>query len=211
AAGVTEAYSMRAVLGRVHHVDDRVALRPGQAGDSLDHAIAVVDDEANGCGLRMCAIARRCDGEQHRCQHNSRRASAEVIATAPGHCLTPPRVELPTRATGPNRVAAHSSMMATSASRPSVNAAGPGCRMSGDLISRRKPSRTAGTSAKPGRAATLAGTNFLPHQEPTMMSGLGAVNFSPPTMRAFAVFRRGNAGKTTEPPAVSMRFGGPPG
>src|SRR5258707_11545860 len=61
-------------------------------------------------------------------------------------------------------------MMAASASSPSVNAAGPGCRMSGDLISRRKPSRTAAISAKPGRAATFVGTNFLPHQEPMMMS-----------------------------------------
>src|SRR5262249_42153392 len=45
AAGVTEGYSMRAVLGRVHHIENRAALRPGKAGDSLDHPIAIVDDE----------------------------------------------------------------------------------------------------------------------------------------------------------------------
>src|SRR5499427_5035388 len=66
AAGVTEAYAMRAVLGRVHHIENLAALRPGQAGDGLDRAIAVVDDEANGCGLRVRSLARRRDGEQHR-------------------------------------------------------------------------------------------------------------------------------------------------
>src|SRR6516165_9851999 len=50
-AGVAEAYSMRAVLGRVHHIENRAALRPGQAGDGLDHAIAIVDDATNGCAL----------------------------------------------------------------------------------------------------------------------------------------------------------------
>ena len=54
---------------------------------------------------------------------------------------------------------------------PSVSAAGPGCRISVDLTSRSQPVATAGTSTKPGRAATFAGTNFLPHQEPIMMSG----------------------------------------
>ena len=47
-----------------------------------------------------------------------------------------------------------------------------------DLISRRKPSRTAGMASKPGRAATFAGTNFLPHHEPTMMSGCAAITAS---------------------------------
>ena len=50
-------------------------------------------------------------------------------------------------------------MMAASASRPSVNAAGPGCRMSQDLISCSSPLATAGTSAHPGRAATLNSTS----------------------------------------------------
>src|SRR5215813_14212964 len=57
AAAVTEAYSMRAVLGRVHHIENRGPLRPGQAGDGLDHAIAIVDDEANGCALSVRALA----------------------------------------------------------------------------------------------------------------------------------------------------------
>src|SRR5499433_2812516 len=63
AAGVTEGYSMRAVLGRVHHIENRAALRPGKAGDGLDHAIAVVDHQANGRGLRVRAVARRTDNE----------------------------------------------------------------------------------------------------------------------------------------------------
>ena len=111
--------------------------------------------------------------------------------------LYPPerRVALPTRYTmcgGPALVAAfdymadamgncrraesalhHSPMMATIASSPSVSAAGPGCRISGDLISRSQPSRTAGIVSKPGRAATFAGTNFLPHQEPMNDIGRG--------------------------------------
>src|SRR5262249_51680030 len=32
AAGVAEGYPMRAVLGRVHHIENRAALRPGKAG-----------------------------------------------------------------------------------------------------------------------------------------------------------------------------------
>src|SRR5215831_19717422 len=52
AAAVTEGYAMRALLGRVHHIENRAALRPGKAGDGLDHAIAIVDDEANGRALR---------------------------------------------------------------------------------------------------------------------------------------------------------------
>ena len=77
---------------------------------------------------------------------------------------------------GATRVrAVHSAMMCSSASRPSVSAAGPGCRISVDLISRRNPSRTAGMASNPARAETFAGTNFLPHQEPTMMSGPDAI------------------------------------
>src|SRR5437773_7468172 len=54
---------------------------------------------------------------------------------------------------------------------PSVSAAGPGCRISEDLISCSSPSRTAGTASQPGRAATRPGRNFLPHQEPRITSG----------------------------------------
>src|SRR5262249_10079366 len=85
AAGVAEGYSMRAVLGRVHHIENRAALRPGKAGDGLDHAIAIVDDEANGRGLSVRPVARRSECEQDRCQQNSHRASGEAIATAPPH------------------------------------------------------------------------------------------------------------------------------
>jgi hypothetical protein len=42
--------------------------------------------------------------------------------------------------------------MAASAASPSVKAAGPGCRISGDLISWSAPRCTAGTRSKPGRA-----------------------------------------------------------
>ena len=40
-----------------------------------------------------------------------------------------------------------------------------------DLTSCSSPSRTAGTSAQPGRAATARGLNFLPHHDPKIMSG----------------------------------------
>src|SRR5262249_26883894 len=67
--------------------------------------------------------------------------------------------------------ALHSSTMPTSASSPSVSAAGPGCRIRGDLISRRKPGRTAGVSQKPGRRATLAGAEFFPHPQAAPNAG----------------------------------------
>src|SRR3954471_13825692 len=56
-----------------------------------------------------------------------------------------------TMAPAAHRDSAHSAMMPARASSPSVSAAGPGCRISGDLISRRKPSRTAGMAPAPGR------------------------------------------------------------
>ncbi len=62
-------------------------------------------------------------------------------------------------------------MTACNASSPSNSAAGPGCRMIGDLISCSSPSRTAGIADQPGRAATCSGRNFLPHHEPNTMSG----------------------------------------
>ena len=57
------------------------------------------------------------------------------------------------------------------ASSPSNSAAGPGCRMIGDLISCSWPLRTAGIACQPGRAATRSGRNFLPHHEPRIRSG----------------------------------------
>src|SRR5205807_1103308 len=80
--------------------------------------------------------------------------------------------------------ARHSSTMRTIASSPSVSAAGPGCRISADLISRKKPARTAGISPKPGRLPTLAGTNFLPHLDPIMMSGAAAMTSSGAAIRS---------------------------
>src|SRR5262249_39791802 len=71
AATVTEGYAMRAVLGRVHPMETRPALRPGKVGDGLDHAVAIVDDEADGRALRVRATPRRSECEQERCQQNS--------------------------------------------------------------------------------------------------------------------------------------------
>src|SRR5215831_13032220 len=85
AAAVTEGYAMRAVLGGVHHVENRAALRPGKVGDGLDHAVAIVDDQANARALRVRAIARRGDREQHRRQQTCGRAPGETIAMASAH------------------------------------------------------------------------------------------------------------------------------
>ncbi len=43
-------------------------------------------------------------------------------------------------------------------------------------------------ASKPGRAASLSGTNFLPHHEPMMMSGAAAMTASGVTMRSVADF-----------------------
>ena len=98
----------------------------------------------------------------------------------------------------------HSVMMLTMASRPSVSAAGPGCKIRGDLISRSQSLRTAGMASKPGRALTFAGTNFLPHQEPMMMSGDAAMTSCGVTMRSVADFILESSGKTSAPPAISI-------
>ena len=68
-------------------------------------------------------------------------------------------------------LAAQRAITRCSSRTPSVSAAGPGCRMIDDFTSCSSPSRTAGTSCQPGRAATERGLNFLPHHEPKMMSG----------------------------------------
>jgi hypothetical protein len=60
-------------------------------------------------------------------------------------------------------------IIASSAARPSVSAAGPGCRINGDLISYNAPYFTAGMSSKPGLWASFSGRNFLPHHEPNDM------------------------------------------
>ena len=94
-------------------------------------------------------------------------------------------------------------MIVARASSPSVSAAGPGCRISDDLISRSQPSRTAEISAKPGRAATRTGTNFLPHHEPTMMSGAAAMTSYADTMRSRALLRSARFANTSTPPAAA--------
>ena len=96
-------------------------------------------------------------------------------------------------------------MIAQSASSPSVSAAGPGCRMSGDLISRSQPFCTAGIASKPGRAATLAGTNFLPHHEPMMMSGAAAITaFGRDDALGRGLLHVRVPGNTSTPPAISI-------
>jgi hypothetical protein len=94
------------------------------------------------------------------------------------------------------------SSAATIASRPSVNAAGPGCKMSGDLISKMPPFRTAGRAAHPGRSQIRRRTTFLPHHEARMTSGAAAMTASEDTMRSFAHFFSRNSGKMSSPPAI---------
>src|SRR5471032_1496281 len=74
----------------------------------------------------------------------------------------------------------------TIASSPSVSAAGPGCRISGDLISTMRSLRTAGISFQPGRFLILSGTTFLPHQEARITSGAAARITSGEMIRSFA-------------------------
>ena len=94
--------------------------------------------------------------------------------------------------------------MAESAARPSVRAAGPGCRISGDLISCSAPRCTAGTRSKPGRLITFSGRNFLPHHEPTMMSGARAMTSAAVTMRSLADLQAARSAKISLPPAASI-------
>src|SRR5258706_11783743 len=75
---------------------------------------------------------------------------------------------------------------ATIASSPSVNAAGPGCRISGDLISTMRSLRTAGISLQPGRFRILSRTTFLPHQDARITSGAAARTTSGEMMRSLA-------------------------
>src|ERR1700688_3718576 len=66
----------------------------------------------------------------------------------------------------------------TIASSPSVSAAGPGCRISGDLISTMRLLRTAGISFQPGRVRILSGTTFLPHHDARITSGAASRTIS---------------------------------
>ena len=77
---------------------------------------------------------------------------------------------------------------ATIASSPSVSAAGPGCRISADLISTMRLLRTAGISFQPGRYLILSATTFLPHHDARITSGAAARTASAETIRSFAAF-----------------------
>src|SRR5690348_9266768 len=77
---------------------------------------------------------------------------------------------LPTQGTSPGARTAPSllvqvegafAIIACNAVRPSVSAAGPGCRINGDLISCSAPCFTAGMRSKPGLLASFSGRNFL--------------------------------------------------
>src|SRR5712664_819644 len=74
----------------------------------------------------------------------------------------------------------------TIASSPSVSAAGPGCRISGDLISTMRLLATAGISLQPGRFRILSGTTFMPHHEARMTSGAAARTMSGEMIRFLA-------------------------
>ena len=76
--------------------------------------------------------------------------------------------------------------------RPSVRAAGPGCRISADLISTMWSFRTAGIASQPGRCRILSGTTFLPHQEARMTSGAATITSCGETIRSLAAFCRTN-------------------
>ena len=65
-------------------------------------------------------------------------------------------------------------------------AAGPGCRMTGDLTRGGVRCAMAGIACQPGRAATFSGRNFLPHQLPRMMSGARRITRRDPEDARFA-------------------------
>jgi hypothetical protein len=93
--------------------------------------------------------------------------------------------------------------MRCNCSTPSVSAAGPGCRMSADLISNSWPFLTAFTLSQPGRAATFSGRNFLPHQEPITMSGLRrTISLPSAMMRSLPIGIAASSAKQSSPPAI---------
>src|SRR5882757_2221154 len=74
----------------------------------------------------------------------------------------------------------------TIASNPSVSAAGPGCKINGDLISTMRLLRIAGISFQPGRCLIRSGTTFLPHHDARITSGAASRTVSGERMRSFA-------------------------
>src|SRR4029078_10181240 len=141
--------------------------------DASGSATSLSDDPADHPAQPLYAMRRSELDPGLRFSHRGRDAARPVIRGHDTH----------------RGAADHAEKMPASALSPSVNAAGPGCRISGDLISRRKPSRTAGIESKPGRAATFPGTNFLPHQEPPMISGRAAITSFADTIRSLAFLR----------------------
>src|SRR6202035_1505242 len=156
-------------------------------------------------------MQHRCSADAASMQH---RCSTDAKDAPPDHVDTRVRV-LPNyvgsnfqepnndRFTGPASQQAPATM-AESAARPSVRAAGPGCRISGDLISWSAPRCTAGMRSKPGRLTTFSGRNFLPHHEPMMMSGARAMTSAAVTMRSLADLRTARSAKISLPPAASI-------
>ena len=74
----------------------------------------------------------------------------------------------------------------TMQSKPSVNAAGPGCRIRGDLISTIRPFWMAGIVFHPGRAAIFSGRTFFPHHDARITSGAAEITSLDVTNRSFA-------------------------
>ena len=122
-------------------------------------------------------LRRRHDGASHR-QAYTRRPRQETNRVD-GFVDGAQQISWPPRASA-----------ATIASRPSVSAAGPGCRMSGDLISKMRPSRTAGMASQPRRRRIRSMATFLPHHEARITSGAAAMTASAETMRFFAAASR---------------------
>src|SRR5258705_13673430 len=84
---------------------------------------------------------------------------------------------------------------ATIASNPSVNAAGPGCKIKADLISTMRSLRTAGISFQPGRFLILSGTTFFPHHDARITTRAAALTASGQKIRCFAAFLKRRMGR----------------
>src|SRR5262249_15387547 len=93
---------------------------------------------------------------------------------------------------------------ATIASSPSVSAAGPGCRISGDFISTILLFFTAGIPSHPAREEIFSGTTFFPHHDARMTSGAAAITASALTMRSFAACSPRSRANTSIPPDISI-------
>ena len=95
-----------------------------------------------------------------------------------------PALHQPPGAAGGGRITPHK--IAWICHTPSVRAAGPGCRMYVDLISKTLPLRTAAMASHPGRRLTVSLLTFMPHHEAIMTSGSRGITLAGSTMRFFA-------------------------